>query len=40
VRVVIIPDVGHFEIASPRASTWPKVEAAIRALLDGRLPER
>jgi acetyl esterase/lipase len=40
VRVVIIPDVGHFEIASPRASTWAKVESAIRALLEGRLPER
>jgi pimeloyl-ACP methyl ester carboxylesterase len=38
VRLVIIPDVGHFEIASPRTSAWPMVESAIRALLDGRLP--
>ena len=38
VRLVVIPRVGHFEIASPRASTWPLVRAAIRSLLDGRLP--
>ena len=38
VRLVVIPRVGHFEIASPRASTWPLVGAAIRSLLDGRLP--
>jgi acetyl esterase/lipase len=38
VRLIQIPGVGHFEIASPRASPWPKVEAAIRSLLDGRLP--
>jgi acetyl esterase/lipase len=39
VRLIVIPDVGHFEIASPRASTWPRVESTIRALFDGRLPE-
>jgi acetyl esterase/lipase len=38
VRLIIIPRVGHFEIASPRASPWPEVQAAIRALLDGQLP--
>jgi len=38
VRLVQIPGVGHFEIASPRAPTWPRVRGAIRALLDGRLP--
>ena len=38
VRLVVIPGVGHFEIASPRTSTWPLVESAIRALLEGRLP--
>ena len=38
VRLIVIPGVGHFEIASPRASTWPQVESSIRALLDGRLP--
>jgi pimeloyl-ACP methyl ester carboxylesterase len=38
VRLIVIPGVGHFEIASPRASTWPQVESAIRALLDGSLP--
>jgi acetyl esterase/lipase len=40
VQLVIIPRVGHFEIASPRTAAWPLVEAAIRSLLDGRLPER
>lgn len=38
VRLVVMPGVGHFEIASPRASTWPRVASAIRSLLDGRLP--
>ena len=38
VRLIVIPGVGHFETASPRASTWPRVEGAIRALLDGRMP--
>ena len=38
VRMTVIPKVGHFEIASPHAATWPVVEAAIRALLDGKLP--
>jgi pimeloyl-ACP methyl ester carboxylesterase len=38
VRVVVIPGVGHFEIASPRSSAWPRVESAIRSLLGGRLP--
>jgi acetyl esterase/lipase len=37
-RLVVIPRVGHFEIASPRASTWSQVESAIRSLLDGKLP--
>jgi acetyl esterase/lipase len=38
VRLVVIPDAGHFEIASPRSSAWPRVELAIRSLLDGSLP--
>jgi acetyl esterase/lipase len=38
VRLIVIPGVGHFEIASPRASTWPQVRSAILALLHGRLP--
>ena len=33
VRLVSIPDVGHFEIASPFATTWPTVRSEIRALL-------
>jgi acetyl esterase/lipase len=38
VRVIVISGIGHFEIASPRSSTWPQVEAAIRSVLSGRLP--
>jgi acetyl esterase/lipase len=39
VQLVVIPGVGHFEVASPRSSAWPTVESAIRSLLGGRLPE-
>ena len=39
VRVVIIPRAGHIEIASPRTPAWALVAAAIRSLLDDRLPE-
>jgi acetyl esterase/lipase len=38
VQLVLIPGAGHFEIASPQSSAWPKVESAIRSLLDGKLP--
>lgn len=37
-RLIVIPDAGHFELASARAFTWPQVDGAIRSLLDGRLP--
>lgn len=37
-QLIVIPRVGHFEIASPRASTWETVSSTIRALLDGRMP--
>lgn len=37
-RLIIVPRVGHFELASPRDTPWPQVEAAVRSLLDGRLP--
>jgi acetyl esterase/lipase len=33
VKLIVIPEAGHFEIASPRSAAWPTVEAAIRALL-------
>ena len=33
IRLLVIPGVGHFEIASPRSSTWPQIESAIRSLL-------
>lgn len=38
VRLIVIPNVGHFEIASPRAATWPRVTSVIRSLLAGKLP--
>ena len=37
-RLIVIPGVGHFDIASPRASTWETVSSTIRYLLDGRMP--
>ena len=39
VRVIVLPQVGHFEIASPRTNAWKPVRSAIDALLDGRLPQ-
>jgi acetyl esterase/lipase len=38
IRVILIPGAGHFEIATPKAFTWPRVHAAMRSLLEGRLP--
>jgi hypothetical protein len=38
VGLVVIPGAGHFEIASPLSSAWPRVESAIRSLLGARLP--
>ena len=38
-RLIVIPRVGHFEIASPRASPWQQVLSTVRALLDGKLPQ-
>ena len=37
-RLIVIPNVGHFEIASPRAATWPRVLSVIRSLLEAKLP--
>jgi len=39
VRVIVIPRVGHFEIASPTSSPWPVVRSAIRELMNGKLPQ-
>jgi len=36
VRIVVIPGAGHFEIASPRSPAWPRVESAIRSMLQGK----
>jgi acetyl esterase/lipase len=40
VRLVVEPHAGHFEAASPRSASWPAVRAAVRSLLDGRMPSR
>ena len=32
-RVIVVPSMGHFELASPRSSAWPTVLDAIRSLL-------
>jgi len=32
-RLVVVPEVGHFELASPSEPAWPKVLGAIRSLL-------
>jgi acetyl esterase/lipase len=38
VRLIVIPRIGHFEIAIPRDTTWSQVSMAIRSLLEGKLP--
>jgi hypothetical protein len=35
VQLQVISGVGHFEIASPHCSSWPRVRSSIRALLKG-----
>jgi acetyl esterase/lipase len=37
-RLIVIPGVGHFEIASPQATTWPQVESVIKSLLQPNSP--
>lgn len=37
-RMLFLPKAGHFEVASAATFTWPKIEGAIRSLLDGKLP--
>jgi pimeloyl-ACP methyl ester carboxylesterase len=37
-QLMLVPGVGHFEIASPKAPSWLSVKAAIRSLLNGWLP--
>ena len=39
VRLIVMPGAGHFEIASPLTSTWPRVKSAIESLLEGRVPK-
>lgn len=36
--LIVIPNAGHFEIASPHAETWPRVSSVIHSLLEGKLP--
>lgn len=39
VRLIVIPDMGHFEIASPLSTTWPMVRSEVVALLAKRPDE-
>lgn len=36
VRLLVVPNAGHFETASPASSTWPAVRDTIRTLLAGK----
>lgn len=38
-RLITVPTVGHFELAAPHTASWQQVHGAVRALLDGRLPD-
>jgi acetyl esterase/lipase len=40
VRMILIPGAGHFDIASPRAAIWPRVEFAILSLSMGSCRRR
>jgi hypothetical protein len=35
-QLLIIPNVGHFELASPYSSAWPSVEKAIVDMAEGQ----
>lgn len=37
-QLIVIPNVGHFEVASPRAVSWRQVSTVIYSLLEGKLP--
>ena len=37
-ELLIVPGVGHFEIATTREPSWPTLHAAILSLLNGKLP--
>jgi acetyl esterase/lipase len=36
VDLIIVPGLGHFEVASPFSPAWPKVRDAIRFLLQSQ----
>jgi acetyl esterase/lipase len=38
IRMLVLPRTGHFEIAMPTTAAWAPIAAAIRSLLDGKLP--
>jgi len=37
-RLIVIPEMGHFEITTANEPSWSIVRSAIRSLLDGKLP--
>ena len=38
--LLVVPGVGHFEIATTQEPSWPTLRGAVLSLLDGRLPAR
>lgn len=39
-ELLIVPGVGHFEIATTLEPSWPTLRGAIASLLDGKLPPK
>lgn len=37
VRLIVVENAGHFELASPNTVSWPEVYGAIKALLEGQV---
>lgn len=38
-RLIVVPGIGHFDLASPFTDAWPVLRSSIRTMLDGRLPD-
>jgi acetyl esterase/lipase len=37
-RLIVVPGVGHFDLASPFTDAWPVLRSSIGAMLNGTLP--
>lgn len=38
-RIITVPGVGHFDLASPFTDAWPVLRSSIKATLNGMLPD-